>query len=101
MALTPLEEMETVVHEQFSTRLPTKEEAGEFLHKRYPTMDGGIGLAIIIAGLVLQGWQVYRGEQEIRRQRSSAPPKGCPQCGEPEVKKNAKGKSVCKNGHVW
>jgi hypothetical protein len=103
MARTPLEEIEAAVHEQFGARLPTKEEAGEFLHKRYPTMDGGIVIAIALAALALQGWQVYRCEQELRRQRQSGgnPPKRCPECGEPETSKNADGKSVCINGHPW
>ena len=103
MALTPLEEMEAAVHEQFGTRLPPKEEAGEFLHKRYPTMDGGITIAIALAALALQGWQVYRAEQEKRRPRLSiiAPPKQCPVCGEQEVAKTGEGKSVCPSGNVW
>lgn len=103
MVLTPLEEMEAAVHQQFGDRFPTKEEAGEFLLKRYPKMDGGIAIAIALAALALQGWQVYRAEKDRRSQlqSSGAPPKRCPACGLPETKKNTEGKSVCENDHAW
>lgn len=102
MPATPLQEIETSVHEQFGAQPPTKEEAGELIIKKFPTMDGGIAIAIAIAALVLQGWSVYRAEQERReRLAGSGGPKKCPECGEPALSKNAAGKSVCVNKHTW
>jgi len=103
MTLTPLEEVEVSMHEHFGARAPTKEEAADFLHNRYPTMDGGISIAIALAALALQGWQIYRAEQDRRRQLQSidSPPNKCPTCKEPELRKNAEGKSVCINEHAW
>ena len=68
MSVTPLQEIENAVHEGFGDRSPTKEEAGEFIQEKYPRMDGGAAIAIALAAFILQGWQVYRTEQE-RRER--------------------------------
>jgi 2-oxo-4-hydroxy-4-carboxy--5-ureidoimidazoline (OHCU) decarboxylase len=58
MPATPLQEMEAKLHEKFGAAPPSKEEAGEFLLKQYPRMDGGIAIAIALAALALQGWQL-------------------------------------------
>jgi len=116
MSLTPLEEVEAAVHEQFGEYKPTKKEAGEFIHKKYPKMDGGITIAIALAALALQGWQVYRSERD-RWERNQAngppidppendnskepPPNNCPECDNPAVKTDSQGKSSCVNGHTW
>lgn len=100
--ITPLQEIETRLHERFPDDPPSREEAGEFLHKQYPHMDGGISIAIALAALALQGWQVYREEQDRRRRtKASTAGNACPRCGEPPERTTVDGKSVCKNGHTW
>lgn len=100
--ITPLQEIEARLHERFPDSRPSREEAGEFLHKQYPQMDGGISIAIALAGLALQGWQVYRFERDRRDQAKSSTNGGaCPQCGKPPEKTTIVGKSVCENGHTW
>ena len=102
MPATPLQEIETAVHEKFGALPPTKEDAGELILKKFPAMDGGLAIAIAIAAFVLQGWSVYRAEQERReRLAGSGGPRKCPHCGNPEVSKDANGKSVCVNNHTW
>ncbi len=102
MPATPLQEMEAKLHEQFGDSPPTKEEVGAYLLKQYPRMDGGLAIAIALAALALQGWQVYRSERDRKLQSKGAGgSNSCPQCGSPEVSKNAGGKSVCKNNHTW
>lgn len=100
--MTPLQDIEATLHERFADSRPSKQEAGEFLLKQYPQMDGGITIAIAIAGLALQGWQVYRSEQGRRLQaNSSINRNACPRCGEPAERTTLDEKSVCKNGHTW
>lgn len=100
--LTPLQELEAGLHERFTDSRPSKQEAGEFLLKQYPSMDGGLTIAIAIAGLALQGWQVYRSERDRRAQAQSANDGDtCPTCGSPAERTTIDGKSVCKSGHTW
>jgi hypothetical protein len=98
VSLTPLEEIETAVHSQFD-EVPTAEQAAEVIRKRTPQMD--LGVTIAIAALVLQGWQLWREEQDRRRARAGSTPSNCPQCGHPEVRKDANGRRVCDQGHAW
>jgi hypothetical protein len=99
---TPLQDIEARLHERFPNAPPSKEEAGEFLRKQFPHMDGGISIAIALAALALQGWQVYRSERDRRREaKPSMDGDTCPQCGEPPERTTVDGKSVCKNGHTW
>ncbi|HJP98878.1 MAG TPA: hypothetical protein VJ862_09980 [Rhodanobacteraceae bacterium] len=100
--MTPLQEIESGLHERFADSRPSKKEAGEFLLKQYPQMDGGISIAIALASLALQGWQVYIDRQErVARAKASARGNACPQCGKPPERTTIDGKSVCENGHTW
>ncbi len=102
MPLTPLEETEAVVHEKYGSTPPTKEEAGEFLIKRFPRMDGGVSIAIGVAGLIIAGWQLWIAQKQEREARQSGIGGGkkCPHCSKDDIKKNKKaGKFVCKHGY--
>lgn len=99
MSLTPIQEIESASHAQFESP-PTKEELGQFLQKQYPKMDGGAAIAIALAALVLQGWQVYRAEQ-ARRAAAGGGSNRCPQCKLPEVRRDKDGRAVCENQHTW
>jgi hypothetical protein len=104
MTITPLEEIEHAVHKQFDSNTPTKDEAGEFIQKRYPRMDGGISIAIGLAALILQGYQIYRERQEARRLEAGRISSGggkCPKCTAADITKTADGKSLCKHGFSW
>jgi hypothetical protein len=99
-ALTPLQLFEKVAHQNFYDRQPSEHEVADFLHKRFPQMDGGLSIAIALAALILQGWQVYRYEQD-RLGSIVIPPGNCPWCGRPAQTKNVLGQSVCAKGHTW
>lgn len=102
MSMTPLQEVEARLHEHYGDAPPTKEEAGKFLLKQFPRMDGGIAIAIALAALALQGWQVYRSERDRYKQnKASGGGSNCPQCGSPALSRNAAGQSVCVNSHAW
>lgn len=99
MPQTPLQEIEAVVHDQFENP-PTNEQAAEVIQKQFPKMDGGLSIAIALAALVLQGWQIYR-EETRQRARGTGGGSRCPQCGHTEVSKDSAGRSVCDQGHTW
>lgn len=101
MAMTPLQDIEARLHAQYGDAVPTKEAAGDFLVKAYPRMDGGLAIAIALAALALQGWQVYRDERDRAGTGSRGGVNRCPDCGKPPLSKDADGNFVCKNGHCW
>jgi hypothetical protein len=102
MPMTPLQEIEARLHDYYGTTPPTQEEAGNFVVKQFPKMDGGLSIAIALAALALQGWQVYRTERDRSIEaKTSGDGNGCPRCGNPELSKDPSGKSVCKNNHTW
>lgn len=101
MAATPLQDIEAKIHERFGNSPPTKEEGRDFLLKEYPRMDGGAAIAIAIVALVLQGWQVYRSEQDRRLQTKTGDGNKCPKCGSYQVKKSSDGSFICENDHTW
>lgn len=99
MTMTPLEEIEARLHAHYGDEVPTKEAAADFLATQYPRMDGGLAIAIALAALALQGWQVYRDERDRSVARGGV--NRCPECGRPPLSKDADGNFVCKNGHCW
>lgn len=99
MPLTPLEHVEASIHQQFGEKKPSPKEAGDYLVKRFPRMDGGIAIAIALTALALQGWDTYRKEMELRRQRLEAsgnpPRKNCRNCGSKNIEKDLDGSWYC------
>lgn len=99
---TPLQEIEESLHDHYRETAPTEEQARDYILQRHPQMDGGAAAAIALAGLVLQGWQVYRAERDRYLQaKGKGGDNKCPECNKPELSKNTAGKSVCENKHIW
>jgi len=96
--LTPLQEIEVSVHDHFqSAEPPRNDEVADFLANRYPKMDGGM-TAILLAGLVIEGWRLIREEQDRRRRAQQLEAGGtyCSECGNPV---DAEGKAGCTSFH--
>ncbi len=100
VALTPLEDIESEVHEHFGDDEPSADEVVEFL-RTSPRMDGGAtAIAIALAALVLQGYQIYTDRQRARIGAGGNCP--TPGCGLPASSINKySGRWECARGHSW
>jgi hypothetical protein len=100
MPLTPLQEIESSAHSEFGDQRPKKETLAELIVRRYPKMDGGISIALILAGLVLQGWQTWEGHKALRIAEAGQGNR-CPKCGRPSIGHTKTGKFKCARGDTW
>lgn len=95
--MTPLEEIEAKVHERFGQKVPTRADVDSFLSALLGA-DFGAAELIALAGVILQGYQIYAAREQARLGSGG----NCPTCRLPAQGINKySGRWECAHGHSW